>query len=205
MGFSFLFIKEDRFSVGKLLGGILSALSIVAVSSQSLHISFGAGETLIAAASLCTVLHNTLTKKCLSGASPLAVTGFSQLFGGAVLLCAGLICGGKFGAVSPAGIPVMLYLVLMTVVSYSLWYRTVQRYDLSRLFTVKMGEPVFAALFSLLLPVKKEFGVGHIIAFLLVAAAIAVSNIRIKKAPSADQISQNMENSKNESNADTTG
>ena len=76
---------------------------------------------------------------------------------------------------------ILIYLVIVTIISYSLWYSVVKKYDLSKLFIVKMSEPLFAAVISVLLPLNSKITIEHLISFLLVSIAILLSNLQIKK------------------------
>ncbi|MBQ9485475.1 MAG: DMT family transporter, partial [Clostridia bacterium] len=88
--FSFLFIKEDKFSVFKMLSAVFGVLGIAVLNFDSLKFSFGIGELLIILASVCTVVSNILCKKFTVGVDPLFVTGGSELFGGVILLIFGV-------------------------------------------------------------------------------------------------------------------
>lgn len=178
---SFLFFKDDKFSWGKIAGAVLGVASVLVVNTNALGFSFDIGSLLIIVASFCTVISNVVFKKQLSGVPAVTVTGYSQLIGGVALMLIGLIFGGKFGVVTVKGMFVMAYMIIATVVSYGLWYTVVQRYSLSKLFIIKMAEPLFASLISILLPLNATLTWQHAIAFLCVGAAVAVSNVDFGK------------------------
>ena len=96
---------------------------------------------------------------------------------------------------------IFVYLVLATIVSYWLWYSIVKKYDLSKLFIVKMSEPLFAALVSVALPLNSKITIEHLLAFILVSAAIVLSNIQIKHKEKNKNIEQAKEEKVYESNA----
>lgn len=184
--FSFLFVKEDKFSVGKLIGGLLGFASIVAVNMNAFEFEFGWGSVLVVSAGLCTVISNIAYKKLLDGVDPLISTGLSQLFGGIVLVAVGLSFGGRLNDFSWGAAGLSVYIIVATVVSYSLWYSMVLKQDLSKLFIIKMSEPLFSALIAFLfaqcgLPIVGKLSVKHLIAFVLIAAAVVVSNVKFKK------------------------
>lgn len=180
---SFLFFKEDKFSWGKIAGAVLGVASVLVVNFESTKFDFGVGSILVLAAGLCTVVNNVVFKKTLADVNPVSVTGYSQLIGGVVLMIIGLSFGGSFGVVTPGGICIMAFIVAATVVSYGLWYAVVQKYSLSKLFIIKMTEPLFAALISVLLPIGATLTWQHGAAFALVAAAVLVSNVNFGKKP----------------------
>lgn len=99
----------------------------------------------------------------------------------------------------------MLYIIAATVVSYGLWYNVVQRYSLSKLFIIKMAEPLFAALISMLLPLNATLTWQHAVAFVLVGAAVVVSNVTFGKGNKVETATtaatENVDADKNERNA----
>ncbi len=179
--FSFLFFKEDKFSIQKLFAALLSVLSILVVNMNALKFEFSIWTLLIIGASVCTVVSNVVCKKMLGNVSSLTTTGFSQFAGGIILLLTGILSGGRITTCTPRALLVFTYIIVTTVISYSLWYSVVKRYDLSKLFIIKMAEPLFAALVSLALPLGAEITWNHLIAFALVFGAVLVSNMKINK------------------------
>ncbi len=184
--FSFLFIREDKFSWQKIVGAVLGIASIVIVNMEAFRFSFSLGALLVVAASLCTVVYNVIFKKRLS-VDPLAATGLAQFAGGALLTLAGVCGGGAFRTFSPNAAAVCAYIIVATIVSYGLWFYILGKYDLSRLFIVKMSEPLFAALFAFVLPVGGTLKIEHLIAFALIAAAVVVSNVKFTKKPKKEK------------------
>lgn len=203
--FSFLFFRDDRFSVGKIIGALLGIASVLIVNLDSFRITMNPGALLVIGASFCTVISNVVVKRDLSDVPAVAVTGYSQLTGGIVLAAAGLALGGRINVFDLRAALVMLYIIAATVISYGLWYSVVQKYALSRLFIIKMAEPLFAALVSILLPLGTHLTWQHAAAFVLVAAAVCVSHLEFPKRKSetdARQTPDEREGEQHESHAD---
>jgi len=175
--FSFLFFRDDRPSVKKIIGAVFGVASVLIINMDSFRITFGVGAALVIAASFCTVISNVVFKKSLGDVPSVTVTGYSQLMGGIVLTAVGLLLGGRIPTFSLQAAAVMLYIVAATVVSYGLWYFVVQKYSLSKLFIIKMAEPLFAALVSVALPLDAQLTWQHAAAFGMVAVAVCVSNM----------------------------
>ena len=179
--FSFLFIKDDKFSINKVIAAILGVISIIIINIESISIMLSLGTILAVLSSLCTVISNVVLKKFLSKVNPCFITGLSQLFGGLMLTIIGLVFGGSLSTFSVAGVFISLYIVVATIVSYGLWYSIVQKYDLSKLFVIKMLEPIFACVVSALLPIGALLDWHHLVALLIVGIAIIVSNVSFCK------------------------
>ena len=181
--FSFVFFKEDKFSIYKLAAAGLGLIGIVILhlDGSSWQLSFGIGEILIVAASLCTVISNVSGKKLTRTLSPVVMTGYTQLAGGLFLTVIGLAGGGSFGTLSLEGIGVFLYILVASCISYGMWYSLIQKNNLSHLFIIKFLEPVFAAVFGVWL-LGEAFSITYLIALLFTVTAIAVSQMKKKKA-----------------------
>ena len=178
--FSFLFIKEDEFSIAKIIAAILGVASIIVVNIESLDFMMNLGTILAIASSLCTVISNIILKKFLSNVNPCFITGLSQLIGGIALTVIALLFGGTLTAFTLNGLFISIYIIVATIISYGLWYAIVQKYDLSKLFIIKMLEPLFACLISALLPIGAIIQWNHLVALILVGFAIVVSNIKLQ-------------------------
>ncbi|MBP3359719.1 MAG: DMT family transporter [Clostridia bacterium] len=181
--FSFLFFKEDKFSIVKPAGAGLGLMGILVLNTDSLKFSFGLGEGLIIAASFCTVISNISCKKLTAELNPVAATGYTQLLGGIILTVIGLGCGGRIGTVTPYACAIFVYISAASIIGYCMWYSVVQKNNLSGLFIVKFLEPLFASLFGALLLGEKIFTIQHISAFLFVLGAILCVSVsgRIKQ------------------------
>lgn len=178
---SFLFIKDDKFSVFKVIAALLGVASIVVVNIESLSFILSLGTILAIASSLCTVVSNVILKKFLSKVNPCFITGLTQLIGGFFLTIIGLVSGGSLVQFTTTGLFISIYIVVATIVSYGIWYTIVQKYDLSKLFVIKMLEPIFACLVSAILPLGATLKWHHLVAILLVGLAIIISNLKINQ------------------------
>ncbi len=175
--FSFLFFREDRPTAAKLLAAALGFLGILALNATARGVALGPGDLLILGASCCTVLSNVVGKKVFSRVAPVTVTGISQLFGGGVLLLAGLTMGGSM-TLSGGALWLLGAICAASVVSYCLWYGIVKTGELSRLFIVKFAEPVFAGAFGALLLGEEIWKAQYLLAFGLIGAAVWLANRR---------------------------
>ncbi|MBQ9784905.1 MAG: EamA family transporter [Clostridia bacterium] len=180
--FSFLFFKEDQFSIFKLIaaGVGLCGIIVLNLDGESFGVTLGIGEILVILASFCTVISNVSGKRLTRTMPPLVMTGYSQLAGGVVLCLIGLLARGSLGTLSWQGALVFCYILLASTLGYGLWYSLLRENDLSKLFIIKFLEPVFAAVFGILL-LGEQFSVCYLIAFVLTVAAILISHLEKKK------------------------
>ena len=183
--FAVLFFPEDKLTWSKLAGLVLGALGILAINMDAGKLTFHLADLLIIGASFCTVFANVISKKAFQTVKPILLTGVSQLFGGVALMGIGLGAGGKLGNVLPGTGPelgIFGAIVAASVVSYCIWFITVQKENLSKLFIIKFSEPLFAAVFGWLLLDENIFQWKYLIAFLLICGGVVMANRKARKA-----------------------
>ncbi len=178
--FSFLFIKQDKPTVKKIIAAVAGFLGIVVLNISSEGVSFCFGDLLILCASFCTVFSNVISKKVFEKVSPITATGISQLFGGIVLLAVGACMGGNIHFSPNADLWIISYICVASVVSYCVWFGIVKNGELSKLFIIKFAEPIFACIFGALILNEDIWKIQYLIAFLLISGGIWLSNTKHK-------------------------
>ena len=173
---AFLFIKREKFSIYKIIGGIVGFCGIIAINLTSSGVSFSVGDILIIGASVCTVVSGILTKNIAGDNSPFWITGISQLFGGAVLATAALIMGGSLLSFNLNAALIFGYICTASTVAYTLWSYILKTSDLSNMFIIKFAEPLFACLFSAALLGEDIFKLQYLAAFILISTGIILGN-----------------------------
>ncbi len=176
--FSFVFIKEDRPTLQKIVAALVGFLGIAALNVSSVGFTFHLGDVLILGASFCTVFSNVISKKVFQKVSPITATGVSQLFGGIVLLAVGLLMGGRIRFPMNASLWIMGYICIASIVSYCLWFGIVKNGELSKLFIIKFAEPVFACIFGAILLKEDILKIQYLVAFILISGGIVLSNLK---------------------------
>lgn len=175
--FSFVFFKEDRPSAVKIIGALLGFCGIVAINFSGGELNFNLGDFLIIAASFCTVFSNVISKKALGNVSAVSLTGISQLFGGVVLVVAGVLLGGQMNF-DVSKWYILFYICVASILSYCIWFSVVKKGELSKLFIIKFAEPIFACLFGAVILGENILKPQYLVALLLIFGGIALSNKR---------------------------
>ena len=174
--FAFLFIKGEKFSVYKIIGAVLGFGGIIAINFTGEGVSFAIGDILIIAASICSVISMIISKKCVAVMSPFWVTGISQLFGGVILLIAGLIMGGSIPKITPYAILVFTYICAASIIAYVVYGYAQRVSSNSRLLVIKFAEPLFACIFGAILLGEDIFKLQYLFAFILISLGIFLAN-----------------------------
>ncbi len=170
-----LFFRSDKLTVGKVVGALLGFLGVIAMNVSEGSIRLGLGEILILLASVCTVASNVISKKLFARVSPITATGCSQFFGGAVLLVVGIVMGGGVRISSLRAIPIFIYILAASVVSYCLWYCILKGGSLSSLFVIKFAEPLFSCILGAFILGENILDIRYLIAFVLIGGGITVA------------------------------
>ncbi len=182
--FAFLFCKDDRFTLGKLFGGILGFSSIIVMNIDGSGLHFTLGDVLIIIASFCSAGGNIVCKKSYRYESPVYIVAWSQLIGGITLTVAGLVCGGRFHSFSTGGALILIYICVASIVAYCLWNILLKKNPLSLMSIYKFMEPLFGVIVSAVVTAilyhENALGWEYIPALLLLLLGILVGNIRLK-------------------------
>ena len=174
--FAFLFIKEEKFSVFKIMGAVLGFAGVVAINTGGGSVSFSVGDLLIILASMCTVVSSVMTRKYVQGSSPFWITGISQLAGGFILLIAAFVMGGTMLTFTWKSTLVFAYICTSSIIAYVLWNYILKTNNLSKLFVIKFAEPLFACLFGAVLLGENIFKLQYLGAFILISVGIIFGN-----------------------------
>ncbi len=180
--FAFLFRKDDKFTISKLIAGVIGFLGIVVINMDGLMLRFHFGDALILAASICSVASNVVTKNAYDHHHPFVISAYSQFFGGIVLFVMGLSMGGKITSIDSSSLLIFLYICTASVTSYLLWAMLVKYNELSKLSVIKFSEPLLSVVFSAILLGEDVFKLSYLIALLAILASILLCNTRTKKA-----------------------
>ena len=177
--FSFLFVKGGKFSVKKLVCGLLGFLGIIVTNINGGEFTFALGDLMLIIASLCSVTSVIITKKAVQSINPLKLTGYSQLIGGVVMCVASLLLGGKIKHFDLTALFVFACICTASVASYALWNTLIKYNDLAKLSIIKFTEPLFAVVFSGILLSENIFRLNYLFACLILFSAIMIDNGKI--------------------------
>ena len=174
--FAFLFFKDEKFSILKIVGAIVGFLGIIAINYNPQGFKFSTGDILIICASICTVVSNVISKKSVEDNSPFWITGISQLTGGIILLIAALCLGADMLTFTLKSTAVFAYICFASILAYSLWYYILKNNSLSKMFIIKFAEPLFACAFGAILLGENIFKIQYLVAFVLISLGIILGN-----------------------------
>lgn len=178
--FAFLFDKEDKFSLTKLVSGVLGFAGIIVTNLDSTGFTFGIGDFLLILASLCSCLSMIISKKATKTINPVRLVAYSQLMGGIFLCVAGTVSGGRITYTDRNAVLIFGYICFASITAYSMWNILIKYNKLSKLSIIKFTEPLFAVVFSGILLGESIFKITYLAAFVIILAAILISNLKLR-------------------------
>lgn len=175
-----VFFKNDKFTPQKALGCAvgLAGITVVNLGDFSLDAVNFLGDLLVLMSAVSSAAGNIITKKISKNRDPVTITAWQLLFGGLILTAAGLLWGGRLDLGNAGGVCILLWLAVVSAVSFLLWTALLRVHPVSKITVFTMLVPVFGTLWSWLLLGESVFSAANIISLLLIAAGILLVNIR---------------------------
>lgn len=172
-----LFFRSDRMTGRKLLGCVLGFAGILALNiggRESGRFSW-LGDGMIVLNALCGASASLLTRGLGQRINVFVGTGYSLAIGGALLMGAGMVCGGYLPRISFLGILYLLLLVGISTIGFSLYNKLLTCNPIGKVAIYNSLIPVVGTITSCLC-LKEPFYWKYVLAGGLAAAGIYVIN-----------------------------
>lgn len=150
--FSCFLFRQEKLTASKFLAIFLCFFAIVFMNIDSnfqFHFSFGA--LMVLGSAVVLGLADGLTKKISQEEDTVIISGWQFTVGGLCLIIIGLAFKGKLPTVTFSGLLVLLYLLVVSAVTFVLWGLLLKYNPVSKVVGYKALEPIFGALLSALL------------------------------------------------------
>lgn len=182
-----LIFRYEKLTGQKLLGCLFgfSGVILINLNGSGLDASMKlAGEGAIFLSALSHAFSAAMIKKYSKTESPVTLSGYQFLFGGILLILAGLIFGGHVHGFSGASTLLLLYLAFISAAAYTLWGILLKYNPVAKVSVYGFLNPVCGVLLSALLLQECSQAVGGrgLLALLLVCLGILTVNLP-KKQP----------------------
>lgn len=177
-----VFFKSDRLTPLKTAGCIMGMIGIICVNFADFSLGSVTvlGDFIVLLSAFSGAFGNIITKKISNGKNPTAVTAFQLFTGGIILLITGLVFGGRTYFNNSSSFIILLWLSLVSSVSFLLWTALLKYHSVSRITVFTLLVPVFGTVWSFILLGEDIFRVENLISLLLIAAGILTVNMRGK-------------------------
>ena len=174
------FRDTDRLTPLKIIGCIAGLVGIVFVNIKDFSLGTATllGDFIVLLSAFSGAGGNIITKKISTGRNPAAVTAYQLFGGGLLLIIIGVIMGGHISCTNPRGVAILVWLSVVSSVSFLLWTALLKHHPVSRITIFTMLVPVFGTLWSWILLGENIFNIGNLVSLMLIAAGIVLVNIR---------------------------
>lgn len=184
---SHFMLKSEKMTWKKAAGCVLGFAGVVAVnlSPGAWGTSFSVvGEGMIL---VCTIVYgiSMVTLKMISDAeSPMTITAYQTLMGGALLVGIGLVTGGSVEGFDIKSILLLIYMALLSTAAFSIWTILMKYNPVGKVAIYTFTIPIFGVALSGMILGEKVFEIKNLIALVLVSAGIVLVNRMEKPAAS---------------------
>lgn len=176
---SHFMLKSEKMTWKKTVGCILGLAGVVAV-----NLSPGAwgsgfsmkGEGMIL---ICTIVYGismVLLKIISDEESPMTITAYQTLMGGALLILIGVVMGGHVGGFTAKSVALLIYMALLSTAAFSIWTILMKYNPVGKVAVFTFTIPIFGVALSGLLLGEQVLEIKNLIALVLVSAGIIIVN-----------------------------
>ena len=172
--------RTERMNALKWIGGLIGVAGVVAVNWTKDGFGGGVrliGEGFVIISMVASACSTGLIKKFGQFDSPVVMSGWQFMLGGAVMALGGFAAGGRLVSDNPMAYVVLLYLALLSAVAYSLW-AVLRVNPVSRVAVYTFLQPIFGVILSLLLVDRNSDAplLRYAAALAMICVSIAVVN-----------------------------
>ena len=173
-------LKDEKLTWKKIAGCLIGFAGVVVINLSPGGMGDGfrlAGEGLILVCACAYGISSVTLKMIEDRESPMTITAFQLLMGGAVLILIGLAAGGRIGRITPAGLALLLYMALLSTVSFILWAELLKYNPVGKVAIFGFSIPVFGVVLSAIFLEEQVFRFQNLMALLLVSLGIFLVNM----------------------------
>lgn len=175
---SCIVFRLEKITSAKIIGSLIGFVGVILINLNGLDFQFKlTGEGFILLSALGYAMSSVFMKRYSAVTSPILLSGWQFIFGGAVMTIVGLIFGGTLKITSVKALFMLLYLALLSAVAYSLWSILLKFNPVSKVTVYGFLNPVFGSVFSVIfLGETESFGISAVLSLILVSVGIYIVN-----------------------------
>ena len=149
-----LIFKQEKLTVKKISACVIGFVGILIMNMDGLSFTGDAldlmGVGFVLLSTISSSFSSVLTKKYSAYESPVVISGYQFMIGGAFMTLVGLIFGGEVHMGSFVGVLDLIYLAFLSAIAYSLWGILLKHNPVSRVTVFNFMTPIFGVLLTLL-------------------------------------------------------
>lgn len=171
-----LIFRQEKLTGRKLIACALGFAGVIVVNSTG-DMSLGGfsflGDGCMLLANVSSAFAAVYIKKFSEHEDPVVLSGYQFMLGGIILTVIGKVAGGKSLTFTPGSTMLIIYMAIISAVSYSLWAMLLKHNPVSRVVIFGFLIPVFGVTLSaIFLRESGLIGISTLFALLLVCVGI---------------------------------
>lgn len=172
-------LKSEKLTWQKFLGCLVGFMGVIAINMDSGGMGNGfqfLGEGMILLCAFFYGISSVVLKIISDRESPMTITSYQLLIGGAILIAVGFLTGGRVTGFTLPSIMLLIYMALLSTVAFSLWTLLLKYNSVGKVTVFGFSIPVFGVLLSAIILGEQIFAFKNLVALVLVIAGILIVN-----------------------------
>lgn len=174
-----ILIKSEKMTWKKALGCLIGFLGVVIINVTPGAWGDGfrfSGEGMVFMSALCYGISSVTLKMISHRESPVTITAYQLLIGGAVLTAAGFLAGGNVSGFTWKSSLLLGYMAFLSTVAFSIWSTLLKYNTVGKVTIYGFTIPVFGVALSAIFLGEQILSPKTIIALIFVSVGIIIVN-----------------------------
>lgn len=172
-------LKNEKMNVKKTAGCVLGLAGVVVVNLSSGTWGSGftmKGEGMVLICTIVYAISMVLLKLISNEESPMTITAYQTLIGGALLIVSGLLMDGHVAGFTGKSVVLLVYMALLSTVAFSVWTILMKYNPVGKVAMYTFTIPIFGTALSGLILGENVLEWKNLAALVLVSSGIIIVN-----------------------------
>jgi drug/metabolite transporter (DMT)-like permease len=177
-----LVFKTENLTFKKVLACLVGFAGMLLVNLNGLDFNMGWGELFVIISTISYAFSSMFMKKFSAYEDPVVISGYQFIIGGAFMIIAGLLFGGKISFGDTTGVVILVYLSFLSAVAYAVWGVLLKYNPASKVSIYNFTTPVFGSILSYIFLVGERDNINLVnlfVSLIVVSLGILLLNLNI--------------------------
>ena len=177
-----LVFKTENLTFKKVLACLVGFAGMLLVNLNGLDFNMGWGELFVIISTISYAFSSMFMKKFSAYEDPVVISGYQFIIGGAFMIIAGLIFGGKISFGDTTGVVILVYLSFLSAVAYAVWGVLLKYNPASKVSIYNFTTPVFGSILSYIFLVGERDNINLVnlfVSLIVVSLGILLLNLNV--------------------------
>lgn len=177
-----LVFKTENLTFKKVLACLVGFAGMLLVNLNGLDFNMGWGELFVIVSTISYAFSSMFMKKFSAYEDPVVISGYQFIIGGAFMIIAGLIFGGKISFGDTTGVVILVYLSFLSAVAYAVWGVLLKYNPASKVSIYNFTTPVFGSILSYIFLVGERDNINLVnlfVSLIVVSLGILLLNLNV--------------------------